>query len=908
MVPVADATGMNESTSSSFRLVVSSPLNKERAMKRSSSGAVIVRVISVAVWAAVSALGCGDEASQDIDLEGAVGAIQGGQLETGYPAVGMLQYMTPDGERICTGTLISQSWVLSAAHCAGTSIRFRTGTGWANFVDHAVDQQITHPKLDQALFHLVSPISGTTPLKLNEGAVPPVGTICTIVGFGDNGPPATATNGIKRSATSRITFVSSSEVDITWQTGISDGGDSGGPLLCNGVIVATDKGHDDGDFPQHQSSIYKPVDPAWTASNVGPVYTELTLQNGWTNAPFSTRNASAAIVSGAVQLKGAIATTGANAVPFTLPAAFRPEKDVYVPVDLCGGKKGSLLIKPTGVTTVRAAGAWSDAQCFTSLEGVTYAPVISGYSPIFLQNGWINGPSSTNSAQLRTIGGIVHMRGAISSGTTSAPFTLSAEYRPAAHVYAPVTLCNSKKGRLHISPSGSVIIEAEGAFSDAQCMTSLDGVTYALDGTGFTSLAPQNGWTGAPFSTGSPGVTLVNGVVHFRGGLATSGANMTPFTLPAAFRPPTFVLVPVDLCGSFKGRLTIAPSGVVTVAAEGALSNAQCFTSLDGASYTLSDFTPLTLDNGLASGGFATGSAGFRISDGIVQLKGGLSTTGTSNIPFLLPPEARPPVDLYLPISLCDAAKGRLFIGTNGGASISVDGPWSKAQCFSSLEGVSYALSTSGYTALTLTNGWTNAPFSTRNAVGKDIGGIVHLAGTIGGGTSSGVFQLPAALRPSSLVYVPVDLCGGKKGRLNIAADGTTAVQADGDFSDAQCFTSLEGVTFAKAAGSFVVLPLLNGWTNAPFNTRNVAAWNDKGIIRLQGAVASGTTAPPFVLPTDMRPTVVTYVQADLCAAKKGRVMVDVDGSVTIQNGEGTFAATAQCFTSLEGIALPLGR
>ena len=861
------------------------------------------------VIGALGAMGCGDpQWEQERELEDVTGAIQGGQLESGYPAVGMLQFMTPDGERICTGTLVSQSWVLAAAHCAGTNIRFRRGTSWANFVDHAIDQQVSHPLLDQALFHLASPIEGIAPLKLNTGAVPPVGTICTIVGFGVNGPPATATNGIKRSATARITSVSSSEVNITWETGISDGGDSGGPLLCNGAIVATAKGHTDGEFPQHQSSIYKPVDPAWTTSNVSPVYTELTLQNGWTNAPFATRNASAAIVSGAVQLKGAIATTGANAVAFTLPAAFRPQKDVYVPVDLCGAKKGSLLIKPTGVTTVRAAGAWSDAQCFTSLEGVTYAPIINGYGPIFLSNGWTNGPSSTSSAQIRTIGGIVHMRGAIASGTSTTLFTLAAEYRPTATVYVPVTLCSSKKGRLVIGPNGIVTVEAESAFADAQCMTSLDGVTYALNATGFTPLTPQNGWSGAPFGTATPGVTAVNGVVHLKGAISTGGAIMTPFTLPSAFRPPTFVMVPVDLCGSKKGRLTISPSGVVTVSAEGAVADAKCFTSLEGVSFTQSDFTPLTLDGGWVNAPFGTGRVGVRISEGIVQLKGGMSTQGTGNVPFVLPPEARPPVDVYLPISLCDSAKGRLFIPTAGGASISVDGPWSKAQCFVSLEGVSYALSTSGYTAIALQNGWTNAPFGTRNAVGKDVGGIVHLAGSISGGTSTTVFQLPTALRPSSMVYVTVDLCSGKKGRLVIGPDGTTTVQANSAFSDAQCFTSLEGVTYAKVAGSFTPLNLLNSWTNAPFSTRNVAVFNDKGIIRLQGAMASGTTSAAFALPTDMRPTVVTYVTVDLCSGAKGRLYIDASGNVFPQNAEGTFASTAQCFTSLEGVAFSLAR
>jgi hypothetical protein len=43
----------------------------------------------------------------------------------------------------------------------------------------------------------------------------------------------------------------------------------------------------------------------------------------------------------------------------------------------------------------------------------------------------------------------------------------------------------------------------------------------------------------------------------------------------------------VDLCNATNGRLFIQPSGVATVQAEnGTFSNAQCFTSLDGVSFT----------------------------------------------------------------------------------------------------------------------------------------------------------------------------------------------------------------------------------------------------------------------------------------------------------------------------------
>lgn len=112
-----------------------------------------------------------------------------------------------------------------------------------------------------------------------------------------------------------------------------------------------------------------------TAAQATSSFTPLTLQNGWTNAPFSTSIAEVGTISGIVHFKGAIATTGSSSVPFTLPAAFRPHTAVYVPVDLCDANNGRLFIEPSGVVTVEAeGGTFSNAQCFTSLDGASFAP------------------------------------------------------------------------------------------------------------------------------------------------------------------------------------------------------------------------------------------------------------------------------------------------------------------------------------------------------------------------------------------------------------------------------------------------------------------------------------------------------------------------------------------------------
>ena len=318
-------------------------------------------------------------------------------------------------------------------------------------------------------------------------------------------------------------------------------------------------------------------------------WTPLTLQNGWTNSPFGTSAAEVHTISGIVHFKGAIATTGSNPVPFTLPAGFRPASAVFVPVDLCNATNGRLQIEPTGVATVQAeGGAFSNAACFTSLDGVSYAKSASSFTPLTLQNGWTNSPFGTSAAEVHTISGIVHFKGAIATtGSNPVPFTLPAGFRPASAVFVPVDLCNATNGRLQIEPTGVVTVQAEGgAFSNAACFTSLDGVSYAKSASTFTPLTLQNGWFNSPFGTSAPAVRTISGIIHLKGAIATSGTNPVPFTLPAAFRPASVVFVPVDLCTATNGRLQIEPTGVVTVEAEGGtFSNAACFTSLDGVSF-----------------------------------------------------------------------------------------------------------------------------------------------------------------------------------------------------------------------------------------------------------------------------------------------------------------------------------
>jgi hypothetical protein len=314
--------------------------------------------------------------------------------------------------------------------------------------------------------------------------------------------------------------------------------------------------------------------------------TNLTLLNGWQNGAFGAANASVSTVDGIVRLQGAI-SSGTDPEVFVLPEGFRPASTVYVKVDLCTAHNGRLQINPDGTTYVQAEANFTYAQCFTSLDGATFALPPKGFKNLKLQNGWKPYKFGTGKPSADDLG-TVHLAGAMKTKKTDpTPFTLPAKDRPTSEVYVPVDMCNATNGRLQIDPSGVVTVEAETDFGNAQCFTSLDGVTFATNSNGFTALSLINGWTNAPFDTRNAAVRVDSDVVHFEGAIATTGTNATPFVLPSGFRPAHPVWIPVDLCGGTNGRLDIATNGTVTVEAETDFSNAQCFTSLEGALFHL---------------------------------------------------------------------------------------------------------------------------------------------------------------------------------------------------------------------------------------------------------------------------------------------------------------------------------
>lgn len=617
------------------------------------------------------------------------------------------------------------------------------------------------------------------------------------------------------------------------------------------------------------------------------IFTNITLLNGWTAAPGETRYPGVSLVNGVVHMKGAIAG-GASAQAFKVPQGFRPITNVYVRVDLCNGEPGRILITPAGDGSVQAASSFASAQCRASLESVKYALNSSDFTSLSLQNGWTAGPFGTAAAGSRKIGEVVQLRGAVASGATSTIATLPVDRRPSADIYAPINLCDAKRGRLRISPAGVLTVSTDSPFAAAQCFTSLEGVSF-LAGTGGYPAIIQNGWNSAPFSTRSISFSDVAGVLYLQGAVS-SGSAARIFTLPPNLRPTSEIFAPVDLCNGLSGSLRIAPSGNVSVNATGPFTDAQCFTSLEGVSFALSAFAPLNLVNGWNAASVHNAAAIAR-SGNIVTFTG-LISGGDSGQIATLPASYRPPTNVYLAALVCNGEVGRLVVQPSGALVIEA-GSFSDAQCLTSLEGASYLIPNAQTKDIAPKNGWVGGALGANTLRFQLNQGWVRFSGALSGGANSTLLTLPPSLRPYEDVYEPVVLCSAARGTVFISKSGAVTIIPHTNLADAQCMTSLDGVEYRTNLDVIYGMNLMNGWQAID---GTIPGGRDVGgIVHLSGMIA-----PPG---GDLITTLSNYLRPDGVSGRHVLAPVDLckgaqHGAITI-NASGNMNHLVQCGSAL---------
>ncbi len=182
-------------------------------------------------------------------------AIINGTLDTSHECVGSLHDLAGGG-MVCTGTLIHESWVLTAASCvaAGPDV-FAMGSDWTDSPRvYVVDHAVVHPAysgtgaLNFALLHLAAPATGEpvcSALAPGEDDIV-MGSTVRHVGFGLTSYPS----GFTTQRHSTINVVASMDSVGFYTDNDSSGpctGDAGGPALravdsrVAGVISTTNE-------------------------------------------------------------------------------------------------------------------------------------------------------------------------------------------------------------------------------------------------------------------------------------------------------------------------------------------------------------------------------------------------------------------------------------------------------------------------------------------------------------------------------------------------------------------------------------------------------------------------------------------------------------------------------------------
>jgi hypothetical protein len=311
-----------------------------------------------------------------------------------------------------------------------------------------------------------------------------------------------------------------------------------------------------------------------------------------------------------------------------------------------------------------------------------------------------------------------------------------------------------------------------------------------------------NGWkSGSTVSldTGAPSYAVSGGMVYLTGSLhQPHGADAIFARLPKSIRPAHKLWIEIWTNAAAAGVLFIEPDGMMQAYNGGA----QTLASLATVSFPTAAIKPhaLKLLNHWVSDQpvFNSGAPSYAISGGVVHLFGALHrTSGSSDLPAVLPRPARPKHDMYLTVYSDAGAVGSLHI-TPGG-SVLVFG--SATSAFTSFAGISYPVATTKWHKLSLADGWVSSQsiYNSGDPSYAVIRGVVYLSGSMHEASGdSGLFgSLPTAARPAHVLELATYTFNGAFGALSLIPTGFMFVVSHPQ-STAMSYTSLAAISYPR--------------------------------------------------------------------------------------------------------------